>query len=556
MAMMCRLINIYILLDNIHYGEPIQMQKKIIILGAGIGGLTVAHELLRCGKNYDIHIYERNNMIGGMARSGFKDRNGTLLPTEYCWRIYGPNYDNLRAILKQIPLQNNASKTVHDNLIDITDYLIADQQSIFNMNNRPKTLLDMRRAFKNIPLKQKWHVLNKIFYCFLISTKRLNNMDNMTWNDYIDPDQSLCHDMRKYIIDIMAPYLGADHRKVNVPSVAKTLESFKAFNRPISVMNSPTSIAWFDHWKIYLENNGVHFHFDSNITDIQVDGDKVNKVILSNDNEIIGDIYYCCLSVESVARMPSLKISGITELAERGYQLMVGIQLYFDKKIVLPHKNTAIYIPDSPWQLVIEPQGSIWSNTYDNIVDFWSIGLCDPVRSGLFIKKPFVACSHEEIQKEVWYQISSSELGKYLSLENINILDYNVWSTYVYNGRDLETHEPKFSTNKGTYFLRPQNETVFKNLYFATAYTRTQTDMFEMESAAESGRRAAQKLEKSVDVIPCDRPRFFAPYRWLDSIFPRLNLYRYFPLGWYCLGLPLSILLFLVNTKKNRDATS
>jgi uncharacterized protein with NAD-binding domain and iron-sulfur cluster len=237
------------------------MAKKIVVLGAGIGGLVVAHELAHiAGQRYDIHIYERHHTIGGMARSGYKTRNDVKLPTEYCWRIYGPNYDNLREILKQIPLKNNPKKSVHDNLIEISEYLIADQDAIFKMNNRPETLIALRKAFKNVPLKQKLDVLNKILYGFMISTKRLNSLDNLTWNEYVDPDGLLCHDMKKYIIDIMAPYLGAESRKVNVPSVIKTLESFKVFNKPLSVMCGPTNEAWFDHWKPYLESKGVAFH--------------------------------------------------------------------------------------------------------------------------------------------------------------------------------------------------------------------------------------------------------------------------------------------------------
>jgi uncharacterized protein with NAD-binding domain and iron-sulfur cluster len=47
---------------------------KIIIMGGGIGGLTVAHELVASSiaSNYEIHIYERHNNIGGMARGGQK----------------------------------------------------------------------------------------------------------------------------------------------------------------------------------------------------------------------------------------------------------------------------------------------------------------------------------------------------------------------------------------------------------------------------------------------------------------------------------------------------
>lgn len=519
--------------------------SKIIVMGSGIGGLTVAHELVTSqGTHYEIHLYDRHDKIGGMARSGVKSRIGGMLPTEYCWRIYGPNYNNLREILKQIPLKDDLNKTVHDNLIDISNYLIADQQTVVHMNNRPGTLLDLRRVFKNVPLKQKIQVLNKIVYCFLISTERLNALDKLSWSEYINPDNALCHDMKKYIIDIMGPYLGADAEQVNVPSVAKTLESFKILNRPISVMNGPTNEVWFDHWKTYLESKGVVFHLNSEITAIYEEDEKIKYIQLADNTEVSGDVFICSLPVESVARFESLKIPGINELAKRSYQLMMSVQLYFDKKINLPYQNTAMYIPDSPWQLVIEPQGSIWNKTYEDVADLWSIGLCDSVHPGLLIKKPFVACSHEEIKQEVWYQILQSEFNQYLHLDTVRIVDYNVWDTYVYNGTKLETYEPKFSTNQGTFYLRPENKTHLKNMYFATAYTKTDTDMFEMESAAESGRRAAKILEPSIQVIGIQRPLFFGPYRLVDKVLPFFNMYQHGSLFWFLAGAIPALIIF------------
>ncbi len=77
----------------------------------------------------------------------------------------------------------------------------------------------------------------------------------------------------------------------------------------------------------------------------------------------------------------------------------------------------------------------------------------------------------------------------------MQIIDYNVWDTYVYNGNKINTYEPKFSTNQGVFYLRPENKTHLKNMYFANPYTKTDMYMFEMESAVESGPRAAKILE-------------------------------------------------------------
>lgn len=75
--------------------------KKVIIIGAGISGLTVAHELIN--KGFEVDIYEKNNIAGGMARSVRISNN---IPTEHSWRGYGPFYYNAFHIMKQIPISD------------------------------------------------------------------------------------------------------------------------------------------------------------------------------------------------------------------------------------------------------------------------------------------------------------------------------------------------------------------------------------------------------------------------------------------------------------------
>lgn len=513
------------------------MKQNVFILGAGIGGLTVAHELTKFSPDmYNITIYERNEIIGGMARSS---SDYSSCPSEYCWRIYGPNYNNLRDIFSEIPLKNNRQNTVKNNLVDLENYIVSDQNQIFFMNNTPQTLFQIKNAFKNIPFNEKFNVVKKILYCFCICTERLNDMDNMSWKEYIDPDNKLSPDMKKYIIYIMAPYLGADYNKVNVPSVIKTLESFSIFNKPLSVMNSPTNEAFFDHWEHYLKSQGVKINLNSNIDDILFDNTtkKISGIIVNNKH--IGntnDIYICSLPVESVAKLtkniPDESVNKCKELQFKSKQLMVGIQLYFDNIITFPkNKGTGIYIPDSPWQLIIEPQQSIWKTfkcKNKNIKDMWSIGLCDNTKNGLLTNKKFTECSENEIINEVWYQIlSQPPLVKLLKLQNINIIGGNLWHTYKFDGNKMYTNEPKFSTNKNTWKLRPDNKTSISNFIFATGYTKTKTDMFEMEGAAESGRRAAKLINKNVKIIESYRPVLFSPLRFIDKLIYKNKINKY-----------------------------
>ena len=51
---------------------------KIIIIGAGIAGLTVAHELVE--KGFQVEVYEKSEVAGGMARSV---RSSKGVPSEH-----------------------------------------------------------------------------------------------------------------------------------------------------------------------------------------------------------------------------------------------------------------------------------------------------------------------------------------------------------------------------------------------------------------------------------------------------------------------------------------
>jgi cytochrome b involved in lipid metabolism len=99
------------------------MSKKIIIFGAGLSGLTIAHELVE--KGFNVEIYEKDSINGGMTRS-FRDNND--VPTEHSWRGYGPFYKNLYDILNRIPLPNS-----NVNIETFSSARLEDTQRVFSL---------------------------------------------------------------------------------------------------------------------------------------------------------------------------------------------------------------------------------------------------------------------------------------------------------------------------------------------------------------------------------------------------------------------------------------
>ena len=122
----------------------------INIYGGGISGLTVAHILVK--KGFNVSVYEKNDIAGGMARSVRLENN---VPTEHSWRGYGPFYNNLFKLLKQIPLNNIetfSSYTIeeiskHNTKYDFWCYYKNNVYDLTNfVNNHPGGINNIMKA--------------------------------------------------------------------------------------------------------------------------------------------------------------------------------------------------------------------------------------------------------------------------------------------------------------------------------------------------------------------------------------------------------------------------
>ncbi|MBI3930070.1 MAG: NAD(P)-binding protein [Armatimonadetes bacterium] len=87
-------------------GKPSGSPKTVAIFGAGIAGLTAAHELAKLG--YRIQVYEANPTSGGFFRSARRPEDDNM-PSEYSWHGFGPCYHNAFDLLAEIPFDETGS---------------------------------------------------------------------------------------------------------------------------------------------------------------------------------------------------------------------------------------------------------------------------------------------------------------------------------------------------------------------------------------------------------------------------------------------------------------
>src|SRR5438552_15124955 len=100
---------------------------KVIVVGGGVGGLTVAHELAERG--LEVHVYETRDAWGGKARSQPVAGSGTAgrkdLPGEHGFRFYPRFYRHVIDNMKRTPVVGVPGRTVDAHLRATTESAIA-----------------------------------------------------------------------------------------------------------------------------------------------------------------------------------------------------------------------------------------------------------------------------------------------------------------------------------------------------------------------------------------------------------------------------------------------
>ena len=91
---------------GLRYSGRKPSDTTVAIFGAGIAGLSAAHELIRLG--YKVLVYEANAEAGGFFRSARLPQNQNT-PSEYSWHGFGPWYHNVFDLMKQIPFDQTGS---------------------------------------------------------------------------------------------------------------------------------------------------------------------------------------------------------------------------------------------------------------------------------------------------------------------------------------------------------------------------------------------------------------------------------------------------------------
>lgn len=302
------------------------------------------------------------------------------------------------------------------------------------------------------------------------------------------------------------------------------------------LLNAPTNDAWLDPWMAYLKEKGVNYQLNAEVEKINCDGHIITGAVIKKDGqqfEVKGDYYISALPVEVMATKindelidADHSLKNIIEL-ESCVSWMNGIQFYLKENINIVNGHT-IYI-DTPWALTSVSQRQFWPHVdFNNIGDgtvkgVLSVDVSDWETPGTLFKdengnfKAAENCSSEEIKEEVWYQLKKS-----LNIETEVLTDNMLHSWFLDPDviillkdrphKDINI-EPLLVNKKNTWILRPEASTKIPNLFLASDYVRTYTDLATMEGANEAARRAVNGIliASGSNAKPCELWKLHEP---------------------------------------------
>ncbi len=538
-----------------------QAGKAVAVLGGGIGGLSAAHELAERG--FRVSVFDRKTLFGGKARSmevpGTATGSRKNLPGEHGFRFFPGFYKHVTDTIKRIPYPGNASG-VFGNIVPGTRAQVArdGKMAIITLAGCPRTAEDWAVALRSlceglaigIPETEILFYIDRLLVLLTsCEERRIAEYEKIPWGDFLDAankseafQRFLARGMTRSMVALRAE--DGSTRTVGYIGLQLTLGLLLPGEPDDRLLNGPTNEVWIDPWLRYLTSLGVEFHSGTRVAGFDMDGSQISHVTCEQEGkpfEITADYYVSAMPAEAFAPLITVEMKraapSIANVDQLHTAWMNGIQFYLEDDVPVVHGHT-IYI-DSPWALTSISQRQFWRpNAFEQYGDgriggILSIDISDWKSPGILYGKPAMECTAEEIRNEVWEQIRRHlNVDGARQLEDSNVLNWFLDPDIEFPNPSLATNlEPLLINTAGSLAFRPEADTGIPNLFLASDYVRTYTDIACMEAANEAARKATNAIldreasdSPRAALWPLQEPEFFAPMREYDRLRFRLGL--------------------------------
>ncbi|WP_051069340.1 FAD-dependent oxidoreductase [Desulfotignum phosphitoxidans] len=292
------------------------------------------------------------------------------------------------------------------------------------------------------------------------------------------------------------------------------------------------------------------------MTKIEFDGTTILSTA-SGDETIVGDYYILAINpfatAQILSKTPELAklevLRLFTPLVQDGPHTQVSFRVAFSEEIHFPRERMAVIVTDSEFNLTLFAEEQAWNKDVDlgkNVKSLWTGTSCISSVPGRIYHKPVNTCTKEEFKEEVKAQILRCgaldemirEANQGKALKDFSMMEIEVWHEWEFSAEGIRPYQPKWVNSTTTQHFMPPQTTPLANLFLAGAHTQTQTHVWSIEGAVESGRRAAKAIDPRVAVIDQYIPG------WVRVI-SRIDDLLYAVKAPHVIDLTIALLLFL-----------
>lgn len=543
------------------------MSANVAVFGAGIAGLTAAHEL--AARGYHVTVYDAADSVGGKARSQWVRLNGgkAIFPGEHGFRFFPAFYRHVPESMARIPkkpqhanparaLDDFGSKSVLSNLVGVKYSAIArDHQEVASWPRRlpasTSDIVDMIEFYfqgMSMSATDLGHLAARMLLFYTSCDKRRAEVfEQQTWSQFIqlrllsDQAARIMRSFPKCLVAMDADQ-GSSYTIGNT-SFLLLMDQMRPDTDTDRVLNGPTSAVWLEPWREWLERlqPPVEFRLKTPLRrlDFDADNERINGAWVGDEpTKVEADYYVLALPLD---RAQGMITEEMTEVCEECWKLweidlekslgwMVGAQFYLDADV--PVVEGHVFYPDSRWALTSVSQAQFWKGNfrkkYGNGVASGILSIdvsdWDSKDDGTPSARE---CTRDQIRAQLIRQING--VGRPPILEERNLRGWNLDADIEFsaNGLPAQNHSRLLIHPPGLLGLRPKAETEIDNLLLASDYVLTNTDLATMEGANEAARLAVNAiLEREGDGPPCEifdhlelnEPPFIRAAKKLDEV--------------------------------------
>ena len=533
------------------------MPKSVAVLGGGVAGLSAAHELAERG--YDVTVYEKRDMFGGKARSLSVPNTATAgrkdLPGEHGFRFFPRFYKHLPDTMMRIPFPGNGS--VFKNLVNATRIEVARSGNVpLVLTARiPRDPQDWAVALHTmftgigVPDDEVLFFVDRLLVLLTsCPERRLAEYEKIPWWTFVGAETRskeyqtlLAEGLTRSLVAMRAEDGSTRTVGYMLLQLLFGLLTTGGFDR---LLTGPTNEVWLSPWVSYLKQRGVTMNSGVTVQKFLAGSSGVTSVSVGRNGqtqEVTADYYIAAMPVEMMAGLVTDELKqlapSLAALNQLPTRWMNGIQFYFSQDVPLDHGHT-LYA-DSPWALTSISQKQFWqqanlANYGDGrVAGLLSVDISDWDAVGILVGKSATQCTAEEIKNEVWAELKAHlNVGGAQAIRDESLLSWFLDPDIQFPNPSSATNaEPLMINKAGTWQYRPEATTEIPNLFLASDYVRTYTDIACMEAANEAARRAVNGIlahsgssAEPAALWPLQEPEFFKPMVEYDRMRFKLGL--------------------------------